>query len=90
MVIHFPNLPRSITSNRVCGLVELYINVVAFASFAVIKFSTSFKRMFRCIDFTAAEDKSFAMICLIPGTSFAYRMLRNPVAESASKMRKPF
>lgn len=82
-------LPKSMASNRFCGLVELYINVVAFASLAVTKCSTLFNRMFSAMDFTAAEDKSFAIICLIPGTSFAYRMLRKPVAESASKTRRP-
>lgn len=82
-------LPKSIASNRFCWLVELCINVIALASLAVTKCSTLFNIMFSLIDLTAADDKSFAIICFIPGTSFAYRMLRNPVAESASKTRSP-
>lgn len=65
------------------------MSVVAFASLAVTKCSTLFSLIFSLIDFTAADDRSFAMICLIPGTSLAYRMLLNPVAESASKTRRP-
>lgn len=76
-------------SKRFCVLVELYINVVAFASLAVTRCSTLFNLIFSLIDFTAADDKSFAIISFMPGTSLAYRMLRNPVAERASKTRSP-
>lgn len=83
------NLPKSIASKRSLIDVELYINVIAFASLAVTRCPTPFSLIFSLIDFTAADDKSFAIICLMPGTSFAYRILLNPVAESASKTRKP-
>lgn len=82
-------IPKSIASKRFCVLVELYINVVALDSLAVTKCSTLFNLMFSLIAFTADGDKSFAMISFIPGTSLAYRMLLNPVAESASSTRRP-
>lgn len=38
---------------------------------------------------TAILDISLAYICLTPGTSRAYLIARNPVADSASKISRP-
>lgn len=83
------SVPKSMASKRSGKFVELYINVIAFASLALTICSTPFNRIFSLIDLTAFADKSFAIICLIPGTSLAYLMLLRPVADSASRTRNP-
>lgn len=88
-IVGFPYGSKSMASNRSRTPVELYISVMAFASLASTMCSTLFKRIFSVMDRTALADRSFAMIFLMPGTSFAYRMLLSPVADSASSTRRP-
>lgn len=78
---------KSITVNLLSSAVEEYINDIASCWFGVTIFSTSLILAFLLIISTASDIKSLATIFPMPGISFAYRMLRRPVAASASRTR---
>lgn len=80
---------KSITLNRFSSDIDVYINIFASAKCGTTKWSTLLFFTFSVIDSTALIDKSLATIVLIPGTSFAYLMLRRPVADSASRILRP-